>query len=235
MNISSSDHKTYTNRGFLTKKIPVSYQAPKMLDDENIGLIPETERWSTAPTSPRTPEEVFVPSTKENPVELPGFRNRVVRVDETAVVDENGGPVMEKVEQTLELPGPKGEAVGNIVASTIIGAVTASAPGMLGLGLGIVGFILGGRAAGDIIDGAGKLMLGGLAVGGTLGLVGSIVSNADKFSATNKIEWEDTPITAHELKGFNRSSRKQGSRYLETFTPVIEEKELGRYRKPVVS
>ena len=116
-----------------------------------------------------------------------------------------------------------------------------------------LGGAAGGAALGAVAGLIGSFSPGlGAAIGaGVAGVAVGALGYRDAVTDRVKLEWQETPIVDHDLKGYNyrvtedtreectgtgkdRRCRTVTDDYEHRFSPIIDEKIVGTYHKPVV-
>ena len=99
---------------------------------------------------------------------------------------------------------------------------------MGGVAGGVVGYFLGDAGTGAIV--------GATAVGGVFGATGFQVAKDDRV----RLEWQETPVKEFDLQGYsydrdeNKDDEGDTEDYDHEFRPIIAEKQVGQYFRPVV-
>ena len=218
------NYPTVSNSGFFSKSVQVSYERP-LLQREELGRIP------FAPPGSALLEEGFVPSSKEHPALPPGMASHEIERDNPQL-DACGQPIMEQVDTTITVPGPKAQALSDVALAGVMGATLSTAPGLCMMGLGIVGLMFGSPTAGQLLDAGGRWMVGGAAVGGALGLGIGALDASEQWSRTHRLEWTEKNISHLTLRGYEQKNPEvegQGTQ----FEPVFEAKDFGQWKTPV--
>ena len=105
------------------------------------------------------------------------------------------------------------------------GAVGAALGGLAG---GVVGYFLGDAGTGAAV--------GATTVGGVFGATGFQVAKDDRV----RLEWQETPVKEFDLQGYsydrdeNEDDEGNTEDYDHEFRPIIAEKQVAQYFRPVV-
>lgn len=135
-----------------------------------------------------------------------------------------------------------GEPRMKIVTETVTAAPYSKVKNTLGFGA--AGAVVGGVVGGVVGLLAGNPLLGLQVGSGVLGTVGGGLGYFHAASDRVKLEWQETPIVEHKLIGYryevdedtttDSDGNTKTDDYEHEFRPLIAEKTVGTYQRPVV-
>jgi hypothetical protein len=233
MNIATT-RPSFVNQGLFSKNQKIKYERP-ILQRVELGIVPKNEDRYMAPEAPRTEGEVFVPTSKENPVQLSGFANSRV-FGNVPVRTPEGHLKTETVEETVKVPGKVLDfATGLIGGGEIglgVGAGVGIATSVVGLGAVLLASPFLEFDPMMVMSGMGLTVLGCGAAGAVYGAVRGVHS---MFKEENSLKWVEKRVTEPKLVGFRQSSKLVDGRYPEQFKADVEQTEVGRFWVPKVT
>jgi len=233
MNIATT-RPCFVNQGLFSKKEKIKYERP-IFQSVELGIVPKDEDFGLAPEVPRTEGEVFVPTSKENPVQLLGFANRRV-FSSVPVRTPDGHLKTETVEETVKVPGKMLDFAAGLLGGGYIGMALGAAAGLaasvVGLGAALLASPFAKSDPMTLMTGTAATVLACGAAGGVYGAVKGVHS---MFERGNSLKWVEKRVSEPKLVGFQQFSKEVDGRYPEQFKAQIEYTEVGRFWEPKVT